>query len=52
MFQFELHLHISEIRTNILVYEKGGVMKYIKAPARVKVEFPDRWQYEMCDDVE
>ena len=38
MFQFELHPHIGEIRTNILVYEKGGIKK---APARVKVELSD-----------
>ena len=41
MFQFELHPHIGEIRTDILVYEKVGVIKHIKAPARVKVELPD-----------
>ena len=41
MFQFELHPHIGEIRTDILVYEKGGVIKHIKTPARVKVELPD-----------
>ena len=52
MFQFELQLHIGEIRTDISVYEKGGVIKHIKAPARVKVEFPDLWKNERCDDVE
>ena len=41
MFQFELHPHIGEINTDILVSEKGGVIKHIKAPARVKVELPD-----------
>ena len=42
MFQFELHPHIDEIHTDILVYENGGVTKHIKAPpARVKVELPD-----------
>ena len=41
MLQFELHPHIGEILTDILVYEKGGVIKYIKAPARVKVDLPD-----------
>ena len=35
MFQFELHPHIGEIRTEILVYEEGGVIKHIKATARV-----------------
>ena len=41
MFQFELHPHVGEIRTNSLVSEKGEVIKHIKAPARVKVEIPD-----------
>ena len=27
MFQFELHPHIGEIHTDILVYEKGGIIK-------------------------
>ena len=35
MFQFELHPHIGKIRTDILVHTKGGVIKHIKAPARV-----------------
>ena len=38
MFHFELHPHIPEIRKEILVYEKGGVIKHIKAPAIVRVE--------------
>ena len=41
MFQFELHLHIGEIQTEILVYGKGGVIKHFKAPARVKAELPN-----------
>ena len=41
MYQFELHPHIGDIRTDILVYEKGRVIKYIKAPARVIGELPD-----------
>ena len=41
MFQFELHPHIGEIRTNILLYERGEVIKHIKELARVKVELPD-----------
>ena len=41
MFQFELHPHIDEICMDVLVYEKGRIMKQIKAPARVKVELPD-----------
>ena len=40
MFQFELHPHTGEIRTEILVYEKGGVIKHVKAPAINKVELP------------
>ena len=41
MFQFVLPLHIGQIRTAMLVYEKGGVLKHIKAPARVIAELPD-----------
>ena len=41
MFQFELHPHIGEICADILVYEKGRVVKHIKATARVKVELPN-----------
>ena len=41
IFQFELHPHICEVRMEILVHEKDGVIKYIKAPAGVKVELSD-----------
>ena len=41
MFQFEWHPHTGEIRTVILVYEKGGEAKHIKQPARVKIGLPD-----------
>ena len=41
MFQFELYPHIGEIPTEILGYEKGGVIRHIKAPAIVKVELLD-----------
>ena len=41
MFQFELHSHIGEIRREILVYEKGGVIKHVEAPAINKVELLD-----------
>ena len=41
MFQFELQPQIGYIRTDILVYEKGVLIKHIKAPARVKVELAD-----------
>ena len=37
MFQVELHPHTGEIRTEILVYEKGGVIN-VEAPAINKVE--------------
>ena len=37
----ELQPNIGEVHTDILVYEKGGVIKHIKAPTRVKVELPD-----------
>ena len=51
MFQFELHLHIGEICTDILVSGKGGVVKHIKESARVKVEISDLWQKKMCYNV-
>ena len=41
MFQFEMHPHIGEIHTEILVYEKGGVIKHAEAPAINKVEVLD-----------
>ena len=41
MFQFELHPHVGEFRTDMLVYNKGGLIKHIKAPAKVKFELPD-----------
>ena len=41
MFQFELQPHICEIHTEFFVYEKCGVIKHIKAPARVNVKRPD-----------
>ena len=41
MFQFELHPYTGEIRTKILVYEKGGVIKHREAPAINKVELLD-----------
>ena len=41
MFQFELHPHTGEIRMDIMVYEKGGVIKHVKAPALNKVDFLD-----------
>ena len=44
MIQFELHPHTGEIRTEILVYEKGGVIKHVKAPAINKVDLLDLWK--------
>ena len=41
MFQFQLHPHTSEIRTEIMVYEKGGVMKHVKATAMNKGDLLD-----------
>ena len=41
MFQFELQPHIGGIHPKILWYEKGGIIKHIKAPANVTVELPD-----------
>ena len=41
MFQFELNQHTGEIRTDILVYEKGGVIKHVEAPAITKVDLID-----------
>ena len=41
MFHFEFHPHTGEIRTKILVYEKGGVIKHVKAPAINKVDLLD-----------
>ena len=41
MFCFELPPHLTEIRTETLVYEKGEVIKHIKARAIVKVEPTD-----------
>ena len=41
MFQFELHPHAGEIRTEVLVYEKGRVIKHVEAPAINKVELLD-----------
>jgi hypothetical protein len=41
MFKFELHPHTGEIRTEIWVYEKGRVIKHVKAPAINIVELLD-----------
>ena len=48
MFQFELHPHIGDIRTDILLYEKGLVVKHIKAPERVNVKLPDLWKNQFA----
>ena len=44
MFQFELHPHTGEIRTEILVYEKGGEIKHVEALAINKVNLLDLWK--------
>ena len=41
MFQFQLHPHTGEIRKEILVDEKGGVIKNLEAPAINKDELLD-----------
>ena len=41
MCPFELHLYIGDIRTEILVCEKGGVIKHVKAPTINKDELLD-----------
>ena len=52
MFQFELHPHTGEIRMEILVSEKCGVIKHVKAPAINKVDLLELWKNGPCDDVE
>ena len=52
MFQFELHPHTGEIRTEILVYEKGGIIKHVEAPAINKVERLDLGKNGHRDDGE
>ena len=47
MFQFEIDSHTGETRTEILLYEKGGVMKYVKAPAINKVDLLDLWKKDL-----
>ena len=47
MFQFELHPHIGEIRTKMLVYEKGGTIKHVEAPSINKVELFDLWKIDL-----
>ena len=46
MFQFELHPHTGEIRTNIWVHGKGDVIKHVKAPEIKKVELLDLWKMD------
>ena len=41
-----------EIGMEILVYEKGGVIKHVKAPAINKVELLDLWKNGPRDNVE
>ena len=51
IYIYFLHKHIGEIHTTILGYDKGWVIKHIKAPARVKVELPNMCKNKMSDDV-
>ena len=37
MFQFELNPHTGEIRTEILVYGKGGIIKHVEAINKVEL---------------
>ena len=39
MFPLELHQHVGEIRMDIFVYEKGGVIKHIKHQNESKLSF-------------
>ena len=48
MFQFELDSHTGETRTEILLYAKGGVIKY----AINKVDLLDLWKNGPRDEVE
>ena len=41
MFQFVLHPLTGDIHTEILVYEKAGVIKHVEAPVINKVELLD-----------
>ena len=41
MFQLKLHPHIDEIRTEILVHEKGEVIKHTDTSAIYKFELLD-----------
>ena len=52
IFPFELHPNTGEIRTEILVYEKGGVINHVEAPAINKVEPLDLWKNGPYDNVE
>ena len=52
MFQSELHPHLDEIRTDILVYEKGGLIKHSKHQQESKLRFLIcEEKKEMRDDV-
>ena len=44
MQNFELHPQIPQIHTKIMVYGNGVLIKHIKPPAIVKVEFTDLWK--------
>ena len=46
-----MHQHIGEICTEMLVYEKGGVIKHVKGPASAKFKLPKLWKNKMCDKI-
>ena len=52
MLHFELHPYIPEIHKNMLVYEKGVLMKHIKTPERVKSNLLICDNLKWCDNVE
>ena len=47
-----LYGDIPEIRMDILLYEKGGIVKHINAPAIDKVQLSDLLKHRTHDDVE
>ena len=45
-----MHPHIGEIRTEILVYGKGEVIKHVDAPVINKVELLELWKIRPLDE--
>ena len=52
MFQFELHPHVCEICTKMLVYKTGGGNKHIKALASLTAKLSELWKNIMHDNQE